>query len=229
VAPDVHHVHAGLEEETVGAWRKLAGEWRDGLAVIAGDRILRAILAFSIITAIGEGLTSTLFVPWVKDWLHAGSAGYGAVLSTQAIGGLAGALVIGRLGSRIDPLRLLIGGSLLFGAIDLVLFTYPIVYPVLAPALVGMVIVGVPGAAIGAGQTTLQQSRAEDRQRGRVFGAIGAVAGFGALVGVVSAAVLGEVVPVVLLLVVQGSGYVIAGCVVWYLTRSREPATEVSV
>lgn len=229
VPPDVHHAIAGLEQQAVGAWRRLVGEWREGLAVIAGDRILRGILAFSIITAIGEGLTSTLFVPWVKDWLNGGSAGYGAVLSTQAIGGVAGALVIGRYASRLDPLRLLIGGALIFGAIDLVLFTYPILYPVLAPALVGMVIVGVPGAAIGAGLTTLQQSRAEDRQRGRVFGAIGAVAGFGALVGVVAAAFLGEVVPVVLLLVVQGSGYVIAGLVVWWMTRSRATAAEASV
>jgi MFS family permease len=229
VPTEVPPVHAGLEEETVGAWRRLVGEWRDGLAVIGGDSILRAILAFSIITAVGEGLTSTLFVPWVQDWLHGGNAGYGAVLSTQAIGGVAGALVIGRYGSRLDPLRLLIGGALLFGAIDLVLFTYPVLYPVIAPALIMLVIVGVPGAAMGAALTTLQQSQAEDRQRGRVFGAIGAVAAFGALVGVVSAAFLGEVVPVVLLLVVQGSGYVIAGLVVWWMTRSRAPAAEASV
>jgi len=82
---------------------------------------------------------------------------------------------------------------------------------------------------MGAALTTLQQSRAEDRQRGRVFGAIGAVAGFGALVGVISAAVLGEVVPVVLLLVVQGSGYVTAGFVVWYMTRSGATAAAPSV
>jgi hypothetical protein len=55
---------------------------------------------------------------------------------------------------------------------------------------------------------------------------MGAVAGLGALVGVVSAAFLGEVVPVVVLLVVQGSGYVIAGFVVWHMTRKRSPVGE---
>ena len=63
-----------------------------------------------MITRIGEGLTATLFVPWTTDALHSDATGYGLLLSTQAIGGLAGAIVIGRLGSRVDPLRLVIPG-----------------------------------------------------------------------------------------------------------------------
>jgi MFS family permease len=212
--------HDSLEHETVSAWQRMLGEWREGLHVVGRDVVLRAIMIFLVITAIGEGLTLTLFVPWVRDALHSDSAGYGAVLSTQAIGGLVGALVIGRLGSRINPLRMLIIGALIFGAIDLVLFTYPVVYPHIGPALVMLVIVGVPGAAMGAAIATLQQVRAEDRQRGRVVGAIGAVAAVGSLVGAVLAGFAGEVLPVVLLLVVQGSGYVIGGLVVAVMTRS---------
>jgi MFS family permease len=215
--------HASLEHETLSAWQRLLGEWRDGLHVVGRDVVLRAIMVFLVITAVGEGLTLTLFVPWVRDALHSDSAGYGAVLSTQAIGGLIGALVIGRIGSRINPLRMLIIGALAFGTIDLVLFTYPVLYPVIGPALVMLVIVGVPGAAMGAAIATLQQIRAEDRQRGRVVGAIGAVAAVGSLVGAVVAGFAGEVLPVVLLLVVQGSGYVIGGLVVAVMTRSVVP------
>ncbi len=188
--------HDSLEHETVSAWQRLLGEWRDGLHVVGRDVVLRAVMIFLVITAVGEGLTLTLFVPWVRDALHSDSAGYGAVLSTQAIGGLIGALVIGRIGSRINPLRMLIVAALVFGAIDLVLFTYPVLYPVIGPALVMLVIVGVPGAAMGAAIATLQQVRAEDRQRGRVVGAIGAVAAVGSLVGAVVAGFAGEVLPV---------------------------------
>jgi MFS family permease len=213
--------HASVEEETISAWQRLLAEWRDGLRVVWGDRVLRALLVFFAITSIGEGLTATLFVPWVTDALQSDAAGYGALLSTQAIGGLAGAVVIGRFGTRANPLTLVIVGAITFGAIDLVLFTYPVLFPVLAPALVAMVIVGIPGAAMGAGSTTLQQSRAEDRHRGRVIGAMGALAGVGALVGAVLAGILGEVLPVVLLLVVQGSGYVIGGVLVALIARKR--------
>jgi MFS family permease len=212
--------HVSLEHETVSAWQRLLREWRDGLRLVGRDVVLRAVMIFLVITAVGEGLTMTLFVPWVRDALHSDSAGYGAVLSTQAIGGLTGALVIGRIGSRINPLRMLIVAAIVFGAIDLVLFTYPVLYPVIGPALVMLVIVGVPGAAMGAAIATLQQIRAEDRQRGRVVGAIGAVAAVGSLVGAVVAGFAGEVLPVVLLLIVQGGGYVIGGLVVAALTRS---------
>jgi MFS family permease len=212
--------HDSLEHETLTAWQRLLGEWRDGLRVVGHDLVLRAVFVFLVITAIGEGLTLTLFVPWVKDALNSDSAGYGAVLSTQAIGGLFGALVIGRLGPRINPLRMLIVASLIFGLIDLVLFTYPVLYPHIGPALVMLVIVGVPGAAIGAGVATLEQIRAEDRQRGRVIGAIGALGAIGSLVGAVLAGFAGEVVPVVALLVVQGAGYVIGGLVVAFMTRA---------
>lgn len=213
--------HPSLDVEAISAWRRLIGEWREGMRLVWNEPVLRALLMFFGITSIGEGLTATLFVPWVTNALHSDAAGYGALLSTQAIGGLAGAVIIGRFGTRMNPLALVIGGAITFGLIDLVLFTYPIVYPFLAPALVGMVIVGVPGAAMGAGSTTLQQSQAEDRHRGRVVGAIGALAGLGSLVGALLAGVLGEVLPVVLLLVVQGSGYVIGGVLVALMVRPR--------
>ena len=219
--PMPRHLGDSLEHEALSAWRRLVAEWRAGLRIVLRQPILRALLVFASITAIGEGLTSALFVVWVVGPLHSDSTGWGLVLSTQAIGGLAGALVIARLGSRIRPLPLLIGSALAFGAIDLVLFTYPVVYPYIGPALVMLVIVGVPGAAMGAAMTTLQQSQTEDSHRGRAVGAIGAVAGLGALVGAVVAGVLGEVVPVIALLVVQGSGYLVGGTAVWLLVRRR--------
>jgi MFS family permease len=214
-----------LEHVALSAWRRLAREWREGLRAVLRQPLLRALLVFALITAIGEGLTSALFVAWVVGPLHSDGTGYGWVLSTQAIGGLAGALVIARLGARLQPLRLLIWGALAFGAIDLLLFTYPVLYPHIAPALVMLVIVGVPGAAMGAATTTLQQSQTRDSHRGRVVGAIGAVAGLGALVGAIGAGVLGEFLPVILLLVVQGSGYLVGGTAVALLV-ARGPATS---
>jgi MFS family permease len=210
------------------AWRRLVHEWRAGLAVVWHQPVLRALLVFVAVVQVGEGLTATLFVPWATDALHTDAAGYGALLSTQAVGGLIGAVAIGRLGTRIDPVRLLIAGALAFGLIDLVLFTYPLLWPFIGPALVGMVIVGVPAAAIGTGLTTLQQTQAPDTHRGRVIGAIGAVGAVGSLIGAILAGVLGEVVPVIALLVVQGSGYVIAGIAFATLTRRSQRSAAVA-
>jgi MFS family permease len=217
------------EAGAISAWRRLAGEWRDGLRVILHAPVLRALLVFMVITGIGEGLTITLFVPWVTEALHSDAAGYGALLSAQAIGGLAGALVIGRLGSRVDPLRLLIGGGLLFGVIDLGLFTYPLIYPHIGPALVVITIVGIPGAAMMAGRTTLQQSLSADSHRGRVVGTLMAIAAVGSLAGALLAGIAGEVAPVVGLLVIQGSGYVVGSIAVLFLTRRQRAPLPVGL
>ena len=200
--PMVRPITDSLEHEAISAWRRLVSEWRDGLRRVLREPVLRALLVFFAITAVGEGLTSALFVVWVVGPLHSDSTGWGLVLSTQAIGGLAGALVIARLGSRVRPLPLLIGGAWM------------------------LVIVGVPGAAMGAATTTLQQSQSEDSHRGRVVGAMGAVAGLGALIGATAAGVLGQVVPVIALLVVQGSVYLIGGTAVWLMVRQRRIAPD---
>jgi len=214
-----------IEHAATSAWHRLTLEWRDGLRVMRSQPILRALLYFMSITRIGEGLTIVLFVPWVVVALHSDQAGYGWLLSTQAIGGLAGAIVIGRYAKRINPLFLLTAGALLFGVIDLGLFTYPAVFPYIWPALIVMVIVGVPGAAMQASWVTIPQMYTTDSHRGRVMGAIGAVGGLGSLIGAVFAGILGTVVPVVVLLIVQGGGYVIGGLVVLALTRGRRVAT----
>ena len=115
----------------------------------------------------------------------------------------------------------LILGSVVFGLVDLALFTYPVVWPFIGPALVGMVIVGFPAAAVGTAYTTLQQTSAPDSHRGRVVGALMAAASVGSLFGAVAAGVLGEVVPVIALLIVQGSGYVLAGLLVARMVGRR--------
>src|SRR5215213_491857 len=151
------HAATAIEGEALTAWTRLRQEWREGLAFVVRQPVLRALLVFFVITRIGEGLVGTLFVPWATDALHTDATGYGWILSAQAVGGLVGAFVIGRVGHRVKPLRLLVAASVIFGLIDLVLFTYPAFYPVLAPAIIGMVIVGVPAAAMGAAIATLQQ------------------------------------------------------------------------
>jgi predicted MFS family arabinose efflux permease len=211
--------HVTVEHEAASAWAKLRREWREGLGILLGHPVLRALLVFHVITRVGEGVMGTLFVPWATEAVGTDATGYGWILSAQAAGGLVGAVVVGRFGGRVDPVRLLVGAAIVFGVIDNLIFVYPAFFPILAPAVLGMVVVGIPAAAIGAAIATIQQTQAADRHRGRVVGALMALGALGSLVGAIGAGFLGEVVPVIPLLVVQGSGYVVAGLAVWYLTR----------
>lgn len=191
-------------------------EWRAGLALAAGSPVLRVLLMFSALTAVGEGVMGTLFAPFVRDVLHGGPQGFGLVAGIQAVGGITGGLVVASVGDRFRPARLLAAASVAFGLVDLAIFLYPLAWVSLVPALVLMVVVGVPGAAVNASFLTLLQRGTDDAYRGRVFGTLLGLQSGGVLVGALVAGWLGGHGDGALIATIawQGAGYVIMGLVV---------------
>ena len=193
---------------------QLRTEWTGGLRMVTRQRVLRVILIFLLITCVGEGIMSTLFAPFVRSVLHGSAADYGFIVSAQAVGGIAGGLIGASAGHRIRASVLLGWGAVTFGAVDLVMFLYPLAWVAVWPAAVCMVVVGVPGALMLAGAMTLLQRNAADSHRGRVFGALGAVEGVAIVAGTIAAGFLGETVGIIPVLATQGGGYVLAGLLV---------------
>lgn len=213
---------------SASAWSRLTAELREGITQVRANELLIAVMAFTVITAIGEGVLGALFVPWTTDVLHGDDLVFAALLSTQAIGGIAGALLVGQFLRNASPALLLGAGALIFGLIDLVLFTYPAIAPIIWPALVGMVIVGIPTTAMGVGFTTIQQTQVADSHRGRVVGLSLSLQAVGAIVGVSIAGLFGELIGILPLVVVQGSGYVISGVIVLLVARHAHKLAAVS-
>lgn len=209
-----------VERAALARWTaRLAGDWVDGLHLALRRPALRAAFLFALVTSAGEGIMATLMAPYVRDVLHGSGSVYGYIVSVQAVGGIAGGLLAAVVGHRFAPAKLWGFGAVAFGAIDLVLFLYPLAYPQLWPAFTCMVAVGVPGAFTGAGLMTVYQRAAGDAWRGRVVGALTAVEGCSMLVGTLAAGALGGVLGIVPVLAVQGAGYVLGGALV--LTRLR--------
>jgi MFS family permease len=207
----------GAPERTPGAG--FAGEWRAGLALATRHPVLRALLVFLAVTCVGEGIFGTLFAPFVRSVLHGSGDAYGLVTSAQAVGGIAGGLVAAALGDRLDPATALGAGALAFGALDLVLFLYPLAFAPVWPAAVLIAAAGLPGALVFAGAMTLLQRHTGDGLRGRVFGALGVVEGVAVVAGTLAAGLLAETLGIVPVLAAQGAGYVVAGAAVLALLR----------
>ncbi|MEV0843370.1 MFS transporter [Actinocatenispora sera] len=203
--------------------------WLAGLRLAVREPTVRVVLIFFAVTALGEGVMSTLMAPWVSDVLHGTGRAYGLIMAVQAAGGIVGGVVAATLGHRIGA-RLLFGaGAVLFGLGDLALFLYPLVAPAVWPAGVLIALVGLPGACVVAGALTVLQTATEDGERGRVFGAVGAVGGLGALLGTVGAGTLGAVLGIVPVIASQGAGYLLAGILVLAaLPRRTEPVRPVT-
>jgi Na+/melibiose symporter-like transporter len=223
-------VSAGSGWATVnGRIRELREEWADGLRLCTRESFLRALLIFLAIVSVGEGVMGTLFAPFVRSVLHGTGADFGLINAAQAVGGIGGGLAAASLGSRLDPVTALSYSATAFGAADLILFLYPLAWPVVWPAAVLIAGAGIAGAFMLTAAMTLMQGHTNDRYRGRVFGALGAVEGLAIVVGTVAAGVLANVVGIVAVLSVQGAGYVGAGILVLALLRAPHglaPATE---
>jgi MFS family permease len=156
----------------------------------------------------------TLFAPFVRSVLHGGPAAYGLIVSAQAIGGIGGGLLAATIGDRLHAIQSLGWAAVAFGVIDLVMFLYPLEWVAVWPAAVCMVVVGVPGALMFAGATTLLQRHTTDGRRGRVFGALSAAEGIAMVVGTIAAGFLGQTIGIVPMLAMQGAGYLVAGALV---------------
>jgi MFS family permease len=204
-----------------GRFAELHAEWSEGLRAAWNSPVVRVLLVFLLITSIGEGIMGTLFAPYVRDVLHSGAQTLGVITSVQAVGGIIGGFVAASVGERWSATRMLGAGAMVFGAIDLAIFLYPLLLVSPWPAIVGMVLVGLPGALVMAGLMTLLQRHTVDAQRGRVFGLVFMVRSVAMVVGTTCAGFLGEAVGIVPVLAFQGVGYVVAGALVLALLAGR--------
>jgi len=201
---------------------QLRTEWADGIRLALRERVLRAIIVFTCVTCVGEGIMSTLFAPFVRSVLHAGAGTYGLIVAVQAVGGIGGGLLTAWIGERLRTAPALAWSAITFGLIDLALFFYPPVFPAVWPALVLMVLVGFPCALMTTSAMTLLQRHTAEGVRGRVFGALGAAEGLAVVAGTCAAGFLGRTVGVIPILAAQGGGYVLAGTLVAVLLRDDD-------
>ncbi len=199
----------------------LRAEWTEGLRLSTRERVLRVILIFLAVTSVGEGIMGTLFAPFVRSVLHGSGQAYGFIVAAQAVGGITGGLIAAAIGNRVRASRLFGWGAVAFGAIDLVMFLYPLVWVAVWPAVVCMVVVGLPGALTLAGAMTLFQRATTGDNRGRVFGALGALEGVAVVAGTLTAGFLGQATGIIPVLAAQGAGYVLAGFAVLAALRGR--------
>lgn len=211
-----------------GAWARVWHEWLAGMRLIGGNRTLKIIFGLLAITSLGEGVFGVLFVVFVNRILGGGAAEIGYLMSAQAVGGLLGGVLVGWLGARVPPARLIGIPTILFGAIDLAIFNYPRFFPGFLPVLALFVAVGVPGIFKVTGVNALLQLSVADAFRGRVFGAFGMVASLMALIGLTLAGMIGDRVGVITVLNIQGAVYILAGLMVLGLLRGagHAPAHE---
>ncbi|GLZ75897.1 MFS transporter [Actinorhabdospora filicis] len=208
-----------------GAVARFLGEFGEGVKLTAANPVLRVVFGFFLLTFLGEGVFSSMFIAYTERVLDGGPAEYAWLLAAQAVGGILGGLVGARYAGRWSP-RLTMGiGAVVFGLIDLFTFNYPKLWMSVVPGVIAMIVVGVPFTLSYSTAQTLVQRSTEDAYRGRVFAARGTLTAAAMLAGTGMAVLLGHSFDVVTVLNVQGAMPILAGLVTLLFLPSL-PAKE---
>ena len=212
---------AGEEEsgtETVARTeKKLWREWREGLGLIPGSRVLKVYFVIFAAMGLGEGIFSVLLVVFALKTLRGQPELLGLMMSAQAIGGLLGSLIVAPFGKRVSPYRLLGVCAFLFGLVDLAIVDAPSFVPHAAAVNVVLalfVVVGIPSVGLGIGTDSGVQMAVPNEYLGRIFGVATALLSLMMLVGMALASALGDRVGVVPVLNGQGGMYALSGLLV---------------
>lgn len=191
------------EQARPNVWRELVS----GLQLVWGRRLILLLFIFMSVAMLSEGLFEVLVIPYVSDVLNGGSQELGWLFTTQAVGGLLGGVLIGKLGKKVNPANLIGPGLIVLGLMTIATFNVP----VLALDLLFFAAVGPAVVALQTGTQTLLQTQVEDRYRGRVFGTFGTLVSLAILAGQLVAGLLGGQIGAVLLMTVGGLMPVLAG------------------
>jgi MFS family permease len=193
------------------ALKRFVSDWLDGMNIIVHQRVLATLFIMRAIQSIGEGVFGVLLIVFVEKVLGYGSLVFGSLMSFQAVGSILGGFLLSWLGKRVIPTRMLGVCTTLFGLIDLAIIDIHLFIPGLFIIIFLFVLVGIPGTGMVVSSFSLLQSKAEDKLRGRVFGAYITVQALMVLIGMGLAGALGDRLGSILLLNIQGGVYTLSG------------------
>ncbi|MEW2300367.1 MFS transporter [Streptomyces sp. NPDC006655] len=203
--------------------------WREGVAVITGDRRLRVSFLAAILCAVGQGLFVVLFVVFVATTLHGTDAEIGLLRSIQGIGGIAGGLALGFLGTRVHPRPLITWGALSFSGLALLIWNAPMVTTAFGVYVALFAVVGLPGGVYYAGVLGMVQQRVPADHLGRALGSFYTVSNGAQAIGMALAGLLADRLGPVPLLNAQAVLYLAAGLMALLVLGARNtpetPAT----
>jgi MFS family permease len=192
---------------TRGARAGVVGEITEGVRVVIGDRVLRALAGASATTILFGRMFMAVYVLYMTRLLGLSAVGVGLVFATGGVGSLAGSIVAERLAWRFGPGPTMIGARVAFGLTGML-----VPLAVLVPARALPMIVASEFAQWMAilvywvNAISVRQAITPDRVLGRVNATMRFLAGGANPIGAVIGGALGGVIGIPLTLVVASFG-----------------------
>ena len=213
-------------------------EWWQGVGIVRRSATLRRLAVVLGLMALAQGGFVVLFVLFVVRDLGADETAVGLLRGIQAVGAIAGGLLLVVIGHRLRAGALVAGALLVFALLTLAIWNAPLITTALPVYVMLFAVVGAPGVAVTTGVLTIAQRVADPRARGRVLALLFAVEGALQALGMLLAGLLGTGAGLTAGLEVQAALYLVAGLIALGLRNavpfarrsaaSPEPADAVS-
>ena len=153
-----------VAREARGAKSPMLADIKEGLSHVWRDRLVRVLLAVSLVTGLLASPFGSLLPVFVVDVYHRESEAFGLLVSVMAVGSVAGSLAVASLRRGRRGL-LIMAGSLMGGVAMLLVALIPLYF--VAAGIMVVFALGLGGQ--GVLNTVLMMERVEDRYRGRVI------------------------------------------------------------
>ena len=195
-----------------------------GLGAILRIRAVAAALLVAFVADVAQGIFVVLFIVFVARRLHGGAGEIGLLRGVQAVGAVAGGILLAARGDRWRPVALAAVAAAAFGVLDLAIWNGPLVTASQVAYVALFICAGAPGVVMETAGISFLQGATEDGERGRVFAALGLVENAGQAVGILAAGLLTAPLGLMALLNAQASLYLAAGALVVVLGSRARPA-----
>ena len=176
------------------SWSRFWKEWKEGMEIVRKDRVVSVLFITVVMLNFGGIMIDPLGAAYIVDVVKADAQVFGLLVTVQAIGGIIGGLLAGKVSERISTARLYGWAEVVLAIVIAIRYNIPDI-PVL---FVMTLIVGLPAAMGIAALDTLFQRNVPNTHMGRIYGALNSTVGITSLFGVLGiSGILGEVLGIV--------------------------------
>ena len=176
------------------SWSRFWKEWKEGMDIVRKDRVVAVLFLTVVMLNFGGVMIDPLGAAYIVDVVKAGAGVFGMLVAVQAVGGIIGGLLAGKVGQRVSTARLYGWAEIVLAVVMAIRYNIPEL-PVL---FVMTLLVGLPAALGIAALDTLFQRNVPNTHLGRILGALNSIVGVTSLFGVLGiSGVLGEVLGIV--------------------------------
>ncbi len=221
IAMPMQHAAAVPPAAMSKLWAQVWRELFEGLRVIRERPLITTIFVTFSVFGFSQGLAAAPLIVFVREVMGGTALTMGWMAMAEGVGSLAGAFLMGRVSTFMEPKYFVSMPLVVAGCVVLLFVNIPVMTVVLPLiAVMGLIIVGFFVTT-----QTLIQSHVADAYRGRVAGALGTTTALMSLLGMLIASALGDRVGAVALMDSSGSLTALAGVIAMIMLHV-EPSRE---